>query len=154
MSFVSSTKISKFVFGAAVLAVTGIMAAPLAALAAPHEIKLATPEVALQACKSGKIGQWDIAYAIGKDSFTQQGPGYNCAQGAPPNGSGVGNAIDASGNECVLATPEEAKAICSSLGEWDIAYVVGKGTTQQGPGYKCAQGPSPNGSGVGNAICK
>jgi hypothetical protein len=154
MSLVSKFTVSKSIYTAAFLAATALTAAPVAALAAPHEIKLATPDVALQACKSGKIGQWDIAYVIGKDSFTQQGPGYNCAQGAPPNGSGVGNAIDASGVECVLASPEEAKPICSSMGEWDIAYVIGKGTTQQGPGYKCAQGPSPNGSGVGNAICK
>lgn len=123
------------------------------------EIKLATPEEALAACKGNSMGQWDISYFIGKDGVAQWGPGYGCKQSPVPGSfSGVGNAIQAGGATVTLASPDAALAACKAnqMGQWDIAYIVGKdGTAQWGPGYGCKQSPVPGSfSGVGNALTK
>ena len=146
---------------AGVLAITATVAAPVSANA--QEIKLATADEALQACKENKLGQWDIAYFIGKDGIAQwgSGAGYDCKQAPVSAGfSGVGNAIQAGGKLVTLASPEDAAAACKDhkMGEWDIAYFVGKGGIAQwgwGRGYDCKQAPVPGAfSGVGNAIIK
>lgn len=125
------------------------------------EIKLATPEVAKASCTSHKIGEWVLAYFIGKDGIAQWGWGntYNCQQKAvAPSTSGVGDAIDASGTLHHLATPEDAMKFCKShqMGEWDLAYINGKGGLVQwgwGAKYDCKQAPVAGSvSGIGNAI--
>ncbi len=122
-----------------------------AASAAPHEVVLAAPEEAKAQCQ--KMGQWDIAGIIGKSGLSQFGPGYNCKQEVPTN-TGIGNAIEAGKGECTLATPAEAKTVCQSMGQWDIALIQGRGGISQfGPGYGCKQ-EIPKNTGVGNAICK
>jgi hypothetical protein len=135
----------------ATLAFSAAMLTSTAAIAAPHEIILATPAEAKTYCQ--KMGQWDIAAIVGPPGFAQFGPGYNCKQEVSTN-SGLGNAIEAASGECVLATPAEAKTVCSSMGGWDIAIVQGPaGLSQFGPSYGCKQ-EVPKGTGVGNAICK
>jgi len=122
-----------------------------AANAGPHEVVLAAPAEAKAQCQ--KMGQWDIAAIIGQPGFSQFGPGYNCKQEMPTN-TGIGDAIEAGKGECKLATPEQAKTVCSSMGQWDIAIIQGKGGISQfGPGYGCKQ-EIPKGTGVGNAICQ
>ncbi|MBB6254654.1 hypothetical protein [Nitrospirillum iridis] len=141
--------------------VSGIFALAICALvpsvASAGEVKLATPEQALAICKANKMGEWDIAYVIGKNGLVQKGPGHQCAQeSAPAQASGVGNAITADGAVVKLATPEEALAMCKAnkMGEWDIAYIIGKNAlAQKGPGYQCKQESMLNqATGVGNAL--
>jgi len=56
--------------------------------------------------------------------------------------------------EAVLATPDEAKTIASTLGTHDIAYIGGPvGTCQYGPGYGLKQEVETK-SGIGHAIVK
>lgn len=141
----------------AVATVSAALVAPAGAYAG--EIKLATPEEALAACKDRKIGEWDLAYIIGKDGLAQWGwgDGYNCKQAPVPSEfSGVGNAVQAGGSIVTLASPEVALKACQdrSIGEYDIAYFIGKdGIAQWGWGYQCKQSSVPGSfSGVGNAI--
>ena len=145
----------------AALACSVGMTAP--AVAGPKVIKLATPQEAMKACQSHKIGEWTLGYIIGKDGLAQWGwgNGYNCKQSPVPGSfSGVGDAIDASGMTVSMATPEEALKACHShqIGEWDLDYIIGKGGLVQwgwGAGYNCKQSPVPGSfSGVGGAIAK
>jgi hypothetical protein len=139
------------------LALVGVAAVAAPASAEVREIKLATPEEAQSVCAKGGMGEWFIAYVIGKGGLAQWGPGYQCKQSSVAGSvSGVGNAVEAGGAVPTLATPQEALAFCKSgkMGQWDIAYVNGKdGLAQWGPGYQCKQSSvAPNVSGVGNAI--
>lgn len=144
---------------AGALTLVGLAAVAAPASAAVREIKLATPEAAKAVCEKGGMGEWFIAYVIGKGGLAQWGPGYKCEQKSVPGSvSGVGNAVEAGGAVPTLATPEEALAFCKAgkMGQWDIAYVTGKdGLAQWGKGYNCEQKSVPASfSGVGNAIVK
>jgi|688.fasta_scaffold427977_2 hypothetical protein len=139
------------------MALVGVAAVAAPASAEVREIKLATPEEAKSVCEKGAMGEWFIAYFIGKGGEAQWGPGYKCKQSSVAgNVSGVGNAVEAGGAVPTLATPAEALAFCKAgkMGQWDIAYVNGKdGLAQWGPGYSCKQSPvKASFSGVGNAI--
>jgi len=130
-------------------------AAPIAialpAFAGPHEIKLADPTEAATYCNM--MGEYDIAAIAGEPGMSQYGHGYQCKQGIE-TGPSVTDAIEAGKGECHLATAEEAKPVCPSMGQLDIAVIQGKpAMSQYGQGYDCKQqvetGPS-----LTNGICQ
>ncbi|MDZ5648223.1 hypothetical protein [Nitrospirillum sp. BR 11828] len=57
-------------------------------------LPLATLEEGLLACRASRMGQWDLAYILGKNGLVQWGPGYACKQSAVPGDfSDVDNAL-------------------------------------------------------------
>ncbi len=61
--------------------------------AGASECTLASPEEALQFCRSGQMGSWHIGLINSGDAgVAQRGPGYGCDQ-KNESGNGIGHAI-------------------------------------------------------------